>query len=54
MSYLQQEAERRYLEPEPSVEMLCAVVNNNVRCYSESMEFAERVEDSLDDDHKVS
>ena len=36
-----------------SVEMVCAMVNNNVRCYNESMEFAERVEDSLDDDHKV-
>lgn len=35
------------------MEMLCAVVNNNVRCYNESMEFAERVEDTLDDDHKV-
>lgn len=33
--------------------MLCAMVNNNVRCYNESMEFAERVEDTLDDDHKV-
>lgn len=33
--------------------MLCAIVNNNVRCYNESMEFAERVEDTLDDDHKV-
>ena len=33
--------------------MLCAMVNNNVRCYNESMEFAERVEDTLHDDHKV-
>lgn len=33
--------------------MLCAMVNNNVRCYNESMEFAERVEDTLDDNHKV-
>ena len=33
--------------------MLCAMVNNNVRCYNESMEFAERVEDTLDEDHKV-
>lgn len=47
-----QDAERRYLEGELSVEMVCAMVNNNVRCYNESMEFAERVEDSLDDDHK--
>ncbi|KAL3132011.1 hypothetical protein ABBQ32_008631 [Trebouxia sp. C0010 RCD-2024] len=47
-----QEAEQRCLDPEPSVEMLCAIVNNNVRCYNESMEFAERVEDTLDDDHK--
>ena len=50
---LLQEAERRYLDPEPSVEMLCAIVNNNVRCYNESMEFAERLEDTLDDNHKV-
>lgn len=33
--------------------MLAAMVNNNVRCYNESMEFAERVEDTLDDEHKV-
>ncbi len=49
-----QDAERRYLEGELGVEMVCAMVNNNVRCYNESMEFAERVEDSLDVDHKVS
>ena len=49
-----QDAERRYLEGELGVEMVCAMVNNNVRCYNESMEFAERVEDSLDDDYKVS
>ncbi len=48
-----QDAERRYLEGELGVEMVCAMVNNNVRCYNESMEFAERVEDRLDDDHKV-
>ena len=48
-----QDAERRYLEGELGVEMVCAMVNNNVRCYNESMEFAERVEDSLDDNHKV-
>ncbi len=41
------------MEGELGVEMVCAMVNNNVRCYNESMEFAERVEDSLDDDHKV-
>ena len=35
------------------MELLCAFVNNNARCYNESMEFAERVEDTLDDDHKV-
>lgn len=48
-----QDAERRYSEGELGVEMVCAMVNNNVRCYNESMDFAERVEDSLDDDHKV-
>ena len=50
---MQQDAQKKYLEPEPSVEMLAAMVNNNVRCYNESMEFAERVEETLDDDHKV-
>ena len=50
---LQQDAQKKYLEPEPSVEMLAAMVNNNIRCYNESMEFAERVEETLDDDHKV-
>ena len=48
-----QEAERKYLNAEPSMPMLCAMVNNNVRCYNESMDFAERVEDTLDDDYKV-
>ena len=50
---MQQDAQKRYLEPEPSVEMIAAMVNNNVRCYNESMEFAERVEETLDDNHKV-
>ena len=50
---MQQDAQKKYLEPEPSVEMLAAMVNNNIRCYNESMEFAERVEETLDDDHKV-
>ena len=41
------------MEPEPAVEMIAAMVNNNVRCYNESMEFAERVEETLDENHKV-
>lgn len=48
-----QEAENKELEKGLSMELLCAFVNNNARCYNESMEFAERVEDTLDDDHKV-
>ena len=48
-----QDAQRRYLDKELSVELLCAMVNNNTRCYNESMEFAERVEEALDEEHKV-
>lgn len=48
-----QEAENKELEKGLSMELLCAFVNNNARCYNESMEFAERVEDALDDDYKV-
>lgn len=49
-----QDAQRRYLDKELSVELLCAMVNNNTRCYNESMEFAERVEEALDEEHKGS
>lgn len=35
------------------MELLCAMVNNNTRCNNESMEFAERVEEALDEEHKV-
>ena len=33
--------------------MLCAYVNNNMRCYNESTEFADIMEDSLDPSYKV-
>ncbi|PSC69331.1 exocyst complex component Sec6 [Micractinium conductrix] len=36
------------------LEQLCAVVNNNVRCYDESLEFAEGLEDALGDAYKGS
>ncbi|KAK9812960.1 hypothetical protein WJX72_006516 [[Myrmecia] bisecta] len=42
-----QEAQERHLAGSLSVPLLCAVVNNNTRCYNESMEFAERMEDTL-------
>lgn len=40
---------RRMAGGELALEQLCAVVNNNVRCYDESLEFAEGLEDTLDD-----
>lgn len=48
-----QDAQKAYLEQDMSVEMLCAMVNNNTRCYTESMDFAEHVEESLDEELKV-
>jgi hypothetical protein len=34
------------------LESLCAVVNNNVRCYEESLEFADYLDGALDDAYK--
>ena len=48
-----QEAQRAYVEKGMPEELLCAYVNNNMRCYDESTEFAESMEDSLDEAHKV-
>lgn len=42
-----QDTQRRYLENSLPEDMLCAYVNNNMRCYNESTEFAELMEDSL-------
>lgn len=40
---------RRMAGGDLGLEQLCAVVNNNVRCYDESLEFAEGLEDTLDE-----
>lgn len=40
-----QAAQRRYVSDGLPLEMLCAVINNNVRCYDESLEFAEGLEE---------
>ncbi len=42
-----QAAQRRHLAEGLSLEMLCAVVNNNVRCYDESLEFMGRLQAQL-------
>lgn len=38
-----QAAQRRHMGEGLSLEMLCAVINNNVRCYDESIEFMEQL-----------
>jgi hypothetical protein len=48
-----QEAQQRALGRKLSDEVLCALINNNMRCYTESMEFAEHLEDVLADPYKV-
>jgi hypothetical protein len=48
-----QEAQRGQLMKGMSEGMLCAYVNNNMRCYNESTEFADLMEDSLDEPFKV-
>ena len=40
-----QAAQRRHVSDGLPLEMLCAIINNNVRCYDESMEFAEGLEE---------
>ena len=42
-----QSAQRRHISDGLSLEMLCAVINNNLRCYNESQEFAEQLEETL-------
>jgi len=48
-----QEAQRGQLMKGMSEGMLCAYVNNNMRCYNESTEFADLMEDSLEEAYKV-
>lgn len=47
-----QAAQRRHINDGLGLEMLCAVMNNNLRCYSESLEFAEQLEEKLADEFK--
>ena len=48
-----QEAQKQYLQRELSEGLLCAVINNNTRCYNESTEFADHIEDALAGPYKV-
>lgn len=48
MSYTLQEAQRKLLEKGLEEEMLCAYVNNNMRCYNESTDFADTMEEALE------
>lgn len=48
-----QEAQRKLIEKGLEEDMLCAYVNNNMRCYNESTEFADIMEDSLEAAYKV-
>lgn len=48
-----QDAQHAYISTGLSEEMLCAYINNNMRCYNESTEFADRMEAALDPAFKV-
>ncbi len=48
-----QEAQKQYLERDLSEGLLCAVINNNTRCYNESTEFADHLDDELAGPFKV-
>lgn len=48
-----QEAQKQYLERDLSEGLLCAVINNNTRCYNESTEFADHLDDALAAPYKV-
>ena len=50
----EQEAQRLALGRELAVDMLCALANNNSRCYDESLEFAEHLERILPSAEQVS
>ena len=47
-----QAAQRRHVGEGLGLEMLCAIINNNVRCYDESLEFAEGLEERFADHAK--
>ena len=49
----QQEAQKAYLQRDLSEGLLCAVINNNMRCYNESTEFADHLDDALAAPYKV-
>lgn len=42
-----QAAQRRHISDGLPLEQLCAVVNNNLRCYDESLTFAEALEEQF-------
>ena len=48
-----QEAQAAHLQKELSDGLLCAVINNNTRCYNESTEFADHLDDALAGPYKV-
>jgi hypothetical protein len=51
---LLQEAQLGYLrKADLTVDILCALVNNNAKCYDESLEFADHVNEVLDEKLKV-
>lgn len=49
-----QAAQEKHLQRELSPILLCALVNNNARCYNESMDFAEHMNEILPESLKVS
>ncbi|KAI3425101.1 hypothetical protein D9Q98_008479 [Chlorella vulgaris] len=49
-----QAAQRQHVSAGLPLEMLCAVINNNMRCYDESLEFAEGLEERFADNFKGS
>ncbi len=48
-----QAAQAAFLRQRVAVGALCALVNNNSRCYDDATEFAEHMDEVLDDDCKV-
>ncbi len=48
-----QAAQEKHLLRDLSPILLCALVNNNARCYNESMDFAEHMNEILPDSLKV-
>ena len=48
-----QEAQEAHLQKDLSDGLLCAVINNNTRCYNESTEFADHLDDTLAPPYKA-